>query len=1416
MSTQTIGIKIAVEGTGQAATAMKAVAKNVTDTGAAAKKANDLAAGLVSRLKQLAGIAVGGLALREFVQQADAMALLDARLRNAVGSGREFAAAQGEIYRISQANNIGLQEAAQLYIKLSDPVQRLGGTTKETAGIVDAFATSLRVGGASAQEASAATLQFAQAMASGKLSGDEFRSMAEASPRFMRALADGMGVPIEQLKEMSTQGKLTADVVGNALLKSLGALKAEAQGLPDTVGGALTRLQNDAMLAVAAFNEMNKVTGELAETIGLASDLLKSFSAAVAQLGRDTAGVGGEFDAAGAAVAVLGKVLETVVLIGSDVMFVLNGIGREIGGIAAQAGAVLSGDFAGAAAIRREMIADNERARAALDKFQASVSGSTDRILAQRDALKSNSLSAAENANEMARLAGRVGTAASGYVKLKSSVVDTTAASKAAAKAAKEATDAAKAQADLAEKTRKAMIERQDAYIASLNKAAESEEAQLLRLRDQYIELVAGKEVLAELVNLREEERAVALDRQADGTGWQEEADELRILAKLIRDQIVLRKGAASAAAGQEVSAANEKAAQDALADWQRTADQVGQSLADALMQGGKDAAEYITSLFRTMVLKPVIEAVTRPIGNAALGALGMGGSGSAFAGGGSSLSMLSGLGGALGTFGTTMGMGAAATMAGNSLAALSGAGSMIGAGNVAGGMGMGLGAVAPYLAGAYAIYSIAKSMDKSGTPHMGSVVAGSGPDLSTMWGDGSTILNNYSGGTDAALRGLVGSSTGILNALGGGGYSATARFAADNTDASIGQYQLSRGGQQVGYVGNGADYAKYSSDAGTGLQSFTADVVRVTREQLDALDLPGWAQDQLDNLAADADLTQLAGVASAIEATITALDGLRDAFGPLGGVFENIAGLSSDALYSLAESAGGLDALGSSLGSFFKEFYGEAEQVEMQTAAMTTALSEVGLALPESRDAFRAVVEGLDLTSESGREQFGVLMELSGVFAELNPVVAQASDALGSQADAERALADAARIAAGIAQERAGLEQQLLTLQGDTVALREIERAALDESNRALYDQITALQDQQAATAAMTAIAGERAGLEMELLRLQGDTNAIREMERAALDESNRALYDQVNALSDLKDAAAQAAVETANSARAQEESARRLASAAAKANEPITPDKIKQGATALLWLKQIEDVSAQIKSGAKGEDWRLAYERDNANMNRPGSNIGDRIGLWATGWMVKDEAQRQIREAGAAMADAMDQRLRGITESRRGVDPYMQEQDRLLQEQIDGTQDLVDALDEMRRGMLDLKNELIGGALDPSNPALKYASERDFVTGLGRQALTGDMAAAEMFQEQVGGFLQLSQGYNASSTAYAQDFSTMIGLLDQIAASMERQQSTASATLRVQQDGLSQVADNTERTAQATDRQARSASVLEQRAIE
>lgn len=259
-----VKIKLAVDGAAAVNNELKGVGSGLNDLKQQAHSMGETAGRVGGQLRNmLAGVGLA-VTIKEFVSAADAMTLIDARLKLATGSARDFAQAQTDVYRIAQANNVGLQETAQLYTKLSEPVKRLGGTTREVGAIVDAFATSLRVGGASTQEAASATLQFAQAMGSGKLQGDEFRAIAEASPRFMKALAEGMNVPIDTLKEMGTEGKLTADVVGNALVKSLGKLKDEAQTLPDTVGGALTRLKNDVLLAV---DDINKNTGL---TIGLA------------------------------------------------------------------------------------------------------------------------------------------------------------------------------------------------------------------------------------------------------------------------------------------------------------------------------------------------------------------------------------------------------------------------------------------------------------------------------------------------------------------------------------------------------------------------------------------------------------------------------------------------------------------------------------------------------------------------------------------------------------------------------------------------------------------------------------------------------------------------------------------------------------------------------------------------------------------------------------------------------------------------------------------------------------------------------------------------------------------------------------------------------------------------------------------
>lgn len=104
----------------------------------------------------------------------------------------------------------------------------------------------------------------------------------------------------------------------------------------------------------------------------------------------------------------------------------------------------------------------------------------------------------------------------------------------------------------------------------------------------------------------------------------------------------------------------------------------------------------------------------------------------------------------------------------------------------------------------------------------------------------------------------------------------------------------------------------------------------------------------------------------------------------------------------------------------------------------------------------------------------------------------------------------------AAIADERAGLDRRILELQGKTGAIRQLELQALNPANRALQQRIWALEAEAERQQQLQAIAQERSGLERQLLELQGKTGAIRQLELAALDPSNRALQQRIWALQD------------------------------------------------------------------------------------------------------------------------------------------------------------------------------------------------------------------------------------------------------------------------------------------------------------
>lgn len=119
---------------------------------------------------------------------------------------------------------------------------------------------SFKVGGASTQEQEAGTYQLSQAMAAGKLQGDEFRSVMENAPLVADAIAKYTGKTKGQLKEMSSEGTITADVIKKAMFAAEEDIEKKFSKMPKTFGDYWTMIKNKAMQAfMPVMNKINEM-----------------------------------------------------------------------------------------------------------------------------------------------------------------------------------------------------------------------------------------------------------------------------------------------------------------------------------------------------------------------------------------------------------------------------------------------------------------------------------------------------------------------------------------------------------------------------------------------------------------------------------------------------------------------------------------------------------------------------------------------------------------------------------------------------------------------------------------------------------------------------------------------------------------------------------------------------------------------------------------------------------------------------------------------------------------------------------------------------------------------------------------------------------------------------------------------------
>lgn len=954
--------------------------------------------------------------IQGIIQQADAMTQLNSRLKLVTTSQEEFAKIQGALISISQRTYTSIGATVDLYTALARSTKEVGVSQNELLRVVETFNKSIIISGGSVQAAEAAITQFNQAMASGVLRGEEFNSISEQAPMIMEILSNSLGVTRGALRDMAKEGLLVAELVLPALLEGSKSVDEQYNSMNKTVGQATNELSQSLAILINEIDQSTGFTKTLAEAITSLSSSIRGLSTIVD-------------DNKYALMAWAGIFLSPAIVAGMTTLIASLGAFRVaiLGVTAALAAnpialALLAITAAAIPAINamNNYFAAQEKAKEGQNGFNES-SAETTRLLRQNE-------EAARSNNEAVMSTARA-------------ILEKKKADELAKKAAEELKKAydtliQSLKQDLIQSTAELQAEQQ-----GLNKAQESylvlvsspqwkqyTEAQRMLITDLFKQRIETEQ----LIDLEKKRAKAAEDR----------------LKKMLDDEKEFR--AELKKEDEKLAAEKLKKEEEFFAQQRKQIQQIEDQLTDALMSAfesgkgfGQAFKDTLVNMFRTMVLRPILAPI--------VGGIAGGASGSAMAGTGT-MDLISGAT-QMYSIVTTGFAKVGATVS----AALQNAGDYLATSSIdavaAGGeflqtIAQGAGPIASSIAGAATGmflnslisggYTMGKTMDTF--QKIGIVIASfvGGPILGAIVGGLTGVFNRFFGRKlkDVGIEGTFGESgfAGQSFQFYKGGV-----FRGDKTKRSALDEELESflGDSFVAIRGATAAMAVALGQSADSIFTFTKDI---------KLSFSGLNEEQIQTLLTEQfellgdELAQLAlgteeftrrgeSASETLQRLYQSVINVNSVFDTLELKMFDLTLVGADMASQLVELFGGIENFVNATTAYYEAFYTEAERTDILTRQLTTSFGQLGLALPETRDAFREIIEAQDLTTESGRAMFASLMNLIPAFASIT----LSAEQLAEQVDQEqlatiKAQQDRmAELQAREAQERLIAEQRML-----------------------------------------------------------------------------------------------------------------------------------------------------------------------------------------------------------------------------------------------------------------------------------------------------------------------------------------------------------------------------------------------------
>lgn len=258
-------------------TAAAATAVQMQELAGKMTQTNSRGTSLLGTIRNLAGTFLGMQSVRWLVNTSDQLTSINARLRLMTGSAEAAAAAQEEIYQAAMRSRGAYADMADFVSQLGTVAGNAFTGTDELVAFAEQIQKQMAISGASGASAQAALVQLTQGLASGTLRGEELNSVLEQTPMIAQTIAEYMGVTIGEMRELASEGKVTAEVVKNAMLGAAEETNAQFEQMPMTWAQVWTMFQN---VAIQALDPVLDAISWLANNIDLVGPTVLGLGAA--------------------------------------------------------------------------------------------------------------------------------------------------------------------------------------------------------------------------------------------------------------------------------------------------------------------------------------------------------------------------------------------------------------------------------------------------------------------------------------------------------------------------------------------------------------------------------------------------------------------------------------------------------------------------------------------------------------------------------------------------------------------------------------------------------------------------------------------------------------------------------------------------------------------------------------------------------------------------------------------------------------------------------------------------------------------------------------------------------------------------------------------------------------------------------